>query len=112
MSTPDPTNEDAVLKDLERIGRMAMGDINIEEYEALLFRVGAMLAVYRSAMDQAKFSANFIESTCWMIMTSMFGHHLTTTEITFVPQDTSTEGPQRGTPRTADTTEADPGAST
>jgi hypothetical protein len=112
MSDPD---ED-LISDMERIGRMAMGTINIEEYEALLFRSGAMLAVFRAAMTHAGYSQRFIECSAWMIMTSFFGHHLTTTEIDFASQAhpneaPSTESTNDGAVRPADPGQAGPAAS-
>lgn len=82
MSTPE---EDAVIAAAEQIGRIAMSDINLDEYQAILFGAGAMLAVFRSAMTSTGYSEYLVELTAWMIMTSFFGHHLSNKEIFFDP---------------------------
>lgn len=82
--TPEP-NEEAVVAAAEQIARMALGEVNVNEFQALLFQVGAMLAVWRAAMRQAGYSDYYIETTAWLLMTLFYGNHLTTQEVRFAP---------------------------
>lgn len=84
MSTPEE-NEEAVLHAAERIARMALGDITVEEYAGLLFSICGTLAGFRAAMSGAGYSNYLIEKAAWLILTSFYGHHLSTTEIDFEP---------------------------
>ena len=86
MSTPDE-DEEAVITAAEKIARMAMGDVNMEEYRELLFNVAATLAGWRGAMVSAGYSEYLIEKSAWMILTSFYGHHLTETRIEFEPPE-------------------------
>lgn len=91
-------NDEQVIAQAEKIARMAMGGINLEEYEALLFRAGSMLAVWRAAMVRSGYSEYFVELCAWMMMTSFYGHHLTETRIEFAPHPEiyqASEGPIR-----------------
>lgn len=78
MSTPE---DDAIISMAEQIARMTAGEVNIEEYQALLFQIGAMLSIWRAVMTGAGYSDTFVEKSAWLMLTSFYGHHLTTTEI-------------------------------
>lgn len=90
MSTPDErSEEERIVSEVEKIARMAFGEFTVEEYQAMLFNVGAMLAVYRAAMVETGYSQYFIEISAWMIITSMFGQHLQNQRIDFAPPDST-----------------------
>ena len=77
--------DDDVIKEAEQIGRLAFANFNVEEYEAMLFRLGEMLVRYRVAMTAMGFSQYFVEKVAWMIMTNFYGDHLTEPRIDFDP---------------------------
>lgn len=86
MSTPEErSNEDKIVAEVEKIARMAFGELSIEEYEAMLFRTGSMLAVFRAAMFDSGYTQYFIETVAWLIITSLYGHHLENQRIDFAP---------------------------
>lgn len=84
MSTHNE-DEENVISEAERIARMSMSNVSFEEYQQLLFSVAVTLSAWRSAMEAAGYTEYLIEKSAWLILTSFYGHHLTTTEIDFEP---------------------------
>jgi len=89
MFTPD---EEAAIAAAESITSKAFGEMSIEDFQGLLFQVGAMLTVWRTAMVGAGYSNLLIEKSAWLLLTQFFGHHLTETTIQFEPDQSIPEG--------------------
>jgi len=93
MSTPEDHPDESVILEAEKIARMTMNDINFEQYQALMFNIVATLSGWRAGMTAAGYSEYLIEKSAWLLLTSFYGHHLSSTEINFEPVQRNQQAP-------------------
>ena len=93
MFTPDENPDESVILAAEKIARMTMNDVDFEQYQALMFNIVATLSGWRAGMSAAGYSEYLIEKSAWLLLTSFYGHHLSSTEIPFEPVQRNQQAP-------------------